>query len=206
VSQIDLPTPRRVDAARNMARILDAATAVLSEDPAAGMSEVAERAGVGRATLYRHFPSRDELFAAIRARARREAVVAVEECPIDEGSAIECIQNVVRVIIEQGDRYRFLHREPKSPNSIDTETRERCAAVLRAAIERGQRRGELSRAIPAETGALAMRALMLAAIEELSNGRLTQLEAEQLVSRIVIHGLSPVARERREGVPRERTA
>lgn len=197
MSQIELPTtPKRVDAARNIARILDAATAVLSEDPAAGMSEVAERAGVGRATLYRHFPSRDELFEAIRARARREAVDAVEACPVDEGSAVECIERIVCVIIEQGDRYRFLHREPKSPNSIDIETRERCAAVLRAAIERGQRRGELSRAMPAAWGALALRALMLAAIEEMSNGRMTQRDAEQLVSRMAIHGLSPASREK----------
>lgn len=196
MSQIELPTAKRVDAARNIARILDAATAVLSEDPAAGMSEVAERAGVGRATLYRHFPSREDLFDAIRARARREAVEAVEAVQIDQGSAVECIERVVRVIIEQGDRYRFLHRDPKSPNSVDRETRERCDAVIRAAIERGQRRGELSRVVPAASGALAMRALMLAAIEELSNGRLTQAEAEQLVSRIVIHGLSPVPRDR----------
>jgi TetR/AcrR family transcriptional regulator, mexCD-oprJ operon repressor len=197
VSQIELrTTTKRVDAARNIARILDAATAVFSEDPAAGMGEVAERAEVGRATLYRHFPSRDELVEAIRARARREAVEAVEACPVDEGTAVECIEHIVRVVIEQGDRYRFLHRDPKSLNSVDKETRDRCAAVMRAAIERGQRRGELSRAVPAESGALAMRALMLAAIEELSNGRLSQAEAEQLVSRIVLHGLSPVPRER----------
>ena len=199
MSQIELPTTaKRVDAARNIARILDAATAVFSEDPAAGMGEVAERAEVGRATLYRHFPSRDELIEAIRARARREAVEAVEACPVDQGSALECIENLVRVVIEQGDRYRFLHRDPKSPNSIDRETRERCAAVMHTAIERGQRRGELSRAIPAEAGALAMRALMLAAIEELSNGRFSQAEAEQFVCRMVIHGLSPVPREKTE--------
>jgi TetR/AcrR family transcriptional regulator, mexCD-oprJ operon repressor len=190
MSQIDLPTPKRIDAARNIARIVDAATAVLTEDPGAGMNEVAERAGVGRATLYRHFPSRDELLAAIKAQARQEAVEAVEACPVDEGSAVDCIERIVRVIIELGDRYRFLHRDWTPRRGEDTETRERIAAALRTAIERGQRRGELSTDVPAEWGALALRGLMLTAIEELGDGRLSQRDAEQLVSKIVLHGLA----------------
>jgi AcrR family transcriptional regulator len=197
VSQIASQASKRIDATRNIARIVDAATAVLGEDPGAGMNEVAERAGVGRATLYRHFPSRNELFAAIKAQARNEAVVAVEACPLDEGSAVECIERIVGVIIELGDRYRFLHRDWAPRRGEDTDTRERIAGALRTAIERGQRRGELSKAVPAEWGALALRALMLAAIEELGEGRLTQAEAEQLVSKIVLHGLSPVPRDKR---------
>ena len=60
--------PLRADAARNADRILDAAAWLLGEDPAAGMGRIADAADVGRATLYRHFPTREALFDALRAR------------------------------------------------------------------------------------------------------------------------------------------
>src|SRR4030095_6694782 len=56
--------PRR-DAARNRERVLEAAKAVFSAGGAdASLEAVAKRAGVGIGTLYRHFPTREDLFAA----------------------------------------------------------------------------------------------------------------------------------------------
>lgn len=62
----DTPGRRlRSDAARNVDRILCAAREVYaSEGPAAGMELVAQRAGVGERTLYRHFPSKGDLVRA----------------------------------------------------------------------------------------------------------------------------------------------
>lgn len=55
----------RADAARNAARILRTARAVFAElGPEAPLEEIARRAGVGPRTLYRHFPSRDDLVRA----------------------------------------------------------------------------------------------------------------------------------------------
>ena len=52
----------RSDAARNLARIVDAARDVFAERGYdASVSEVAERAGVGTATIYRRFPTKDDL-------------------------------------------------------------------------------------------------------------------------------------------------
>ena len=49
------------------ATIIDAARACYLRDgiPATGMSEVATQAGVARSTLYRYFPSRDDLLVAV---------------------------------------------------------------------------------------------------------------------------------------------
>jgi AcrR family transcriptional regulator len=57
---------RRADAARNRDKILAAARSAFA-DPAAevSMAEVARRAGVGMATLYRNFPGRRELLEAL---------------------------------------------------------------------------------------------------------------------------------------------
>ena len=50
--------PRRVDARRNREAILRAADEAFSEDADVALDEVARRAGLGRATVYRHFPDR----------------------------------------------------------------------------------------------------------------------------------------------------
>src|SRR5580692_10447666 len=52
---------RRREAARNDAAILDAARSVFLEDPAAPVSAVAARAGVGISALYRRYPSKEDL-------------------------------------------------------------------------------------------------------------------------------------------------
>ncbi|WP_217563397.1 helix-turn-helix domain-containing protein, partial [Paenibacillus sp. GbtcB18] len=50
---------RRSDAVRNRTRILDAAQDMFAErGPEVVMDEIARRAGVGNATLYRHFSGR----------------------------------------------------------------------------------------------------------------------------------------------------
>src|ERR1700755_32085 len=57
---------RRADAERNRDKILAAARAAFAEpDADASMAEIARRAGVGMATLYRNFPGRRELLEAL---------------------------------------------------------------------------------------------------------------------------------------------
>jgi AcrR family transcriptional regulator len=73
--------PTRADAVRNRRRVVAAAAAVFAEHGVeAGVPEVAARAGVGKATVYRSFPTKEHLIAAVvierladferRARAR----------------------------------------------------------------------------------------------------------------------------------------
>ncbi len=60
--------PRRADARRNYDRVLAAAKEVFGElGVTAPLDEIARRAGVGNATMYRHFPSRRELVIAVYA-------------------------------------------------------------------------------------------------------------------------------------------
>ena len=57
--------PRRADAARNLDRVVAAARAVFAERGLdATIAEIAARAGVGKATVYRNFPARSDLLAA----------------------------------------------------------------------------------------------------------------------------------------------
>ena len=62
----DQPRPLRADAARNRARVLDVAYATFAQEGlSVPIDEIARRAGVGAGTVYRHFPTKEALFAAI---------------------------------------------------------------------------------------------------------------------------------------------
>jgi len=66
----------RADAQRNLERILEAARDVFAEEGLeASVADVAQRAGVGTATIFRRFPTKDDLVAAMLER-RLESVVA----------------------------------------------------------------------------------------------------------------------------------
>jgi serine phosphatase RsbU (regulator of sigma subunit) len=65
---------RRADAEQNYGRIVEAAVRLLREDPDVGLDAIATAAGVGRATVYRHFHGRRELVAV----ARRQALDAAD--------------------------------------------------------------------------------------------------------------------------------
>lgn len=72
--------PLRVDAERNRTRIVEAAQAAFAEHGLdVPLEEVAGDAGVGIATLYRRFPTRDDLIAACFERRLAEYARAAEE-------------------------------------------------------------------------------------------------------------------------------
>ncbi len=76
----------RADAARNRVRILAAARALMTERALSEicMDAIAERAGVGKGTLYRRFPERASLYMALLdedARALQERVIAGFDLP-----------------------------------------------------------------------------------------------------------------------------
>jgi AcrR family transcriptional regulator len=72
-------TPRRADAERNRTKLLDSARALFAAPgDAPSMAEIARHAGVGMATLYRNFPSREALLEALYVD-EADAVVAAAE-------------------------------------------------------------------------------------------------------------------------------
>jgi AcrR family transcriptional regulator len=68
----------RADAQRNLGRVLEAAAEVFAErGPDASVDEIARRAGVGHATVFRRFPTKDALIlAVVQERVRELAELA----------------------------------------------------------------------------------------------------------------------------------
>jgi AcrR family transcriptional regulator len=64
VAQLDRPL--RADAARNRARVLEVAYQTFADEGlSVPIDEIARRAGVGAGTVYRHFPTKEDLFRAV---------------------------------------------------------------------------------------------------------------------------------------------
>jgi len=88
--------PMRSDAVKNRLRILEAAEEVFAaRGVAAPIDEVAERAGVGVGTLYRHFPNKEALFEAI-VLTRLEELTRTATAPPGPGDAGEAFFSFLR--------------------------------------------------------------------------------------------------------------
>ncbi|MEV5829536.1 helix-turn-helix domain-containing protein [Spirillospora sp. NPDC052242] len=68
-------------------KIIEAALRRLNEDPAASMADLAEAAGISRATLHRHFAGRDELIDEIGTQALDRWEAALDATGVDAAAA-----------------------------------------------------------------------------------------------------------------------
>src|ERR1700728_544525 len=83
----------RADAVRNRERVLEAAKTVFSAGgPDASLEAVAKRAGVGIGTLYRHFPTREDLFAAVYRREVQQLTELAEQLK-SEADPVEALRH-----------------------------------------------------------------------------------------------------------------
>jgi AcrR family transcriptional regulator len=142
---MSLQSPKRSDAVRNRERVLEAAAEVFGERGLqAGVPEIAARAGVGKATVYRSFPTKDHLIAAILEQRmdwwERRAREACEEP--DAGAALRGLlidgaeQQAKDVALAES--LLPLKRSPQFD-----EVRRRAAAAMEELIRRGIEQGKL---------------------------------------------------------------
>src|SRR3954470_9233269 len=79
-------TPLRADAQRNLSRVLDAAAAAFTDrGPDVSVDEIARRAGVGHATVFRRFPTKEALLAAV-VEEHVDALLALARAALDQSN------------------------------------------------------------------------------------------------------------------------
>jgi AcrR family transcriptional regulator len=170
---------RRADAERSVARILDAAVDALAGDPEASMAEIARRAGVVRATVYVHFPTRDALIDAVTQRAIAAATATIEAAEPERGDAADALRRVVVSAWRTLERYHALVAINTQLPQAELHARHRpVLAVLEPLIERGQRDGSFRSDVPAAWHLAVIMALIHAASAELRAGRAPEDRAE----------------------------
>jgi AcrR family transcriptional regulator len=91
---------RRAQAARNDARILEAAREVFVDDPDSPVSAVAKRAGVGISAVYRRYASKEELLRKLSADGLERYIDAAEAALADQGDAWSAFAEFMRRIVE----------------------------------------------------------------------------------------------------------
>jgi AcrR family transcriptional regulator len=148
---------KRVDAVRNRERVIAAAQAVFAEAGLeASIEEVADRAGVGRATIYRSFPTKEHLIAgvAIERLATFERLATDALADEDAGAAF---RRVLVTIAELQAGNRILLSALRVPGDVTglDEARTAMTGALERLMRRAKRQGSLRRdATPADVKAL----------------------------------------------------
>src|SRR5262245_48979908 len=98
----------RADAQRNLDRILEAASEAYAElGPEVTMDEIARRAGVGHGTIFRRFPTKDALRAAV-IHARLEELVAHARALLEKPDSAAAFEEFVWTAAEACRRDRAL--------------------------------------------------------------------------------------------------
>jgi AcrR family transcriptional regulator len=171
---------RRADAERNIARILDAAVDALNDDPEASMADIARRAGLVRATIYVHFPTREALVEAVTQSAFAHVTRDIEAAEPQRGEADEALARVVAATWRTLGRYHALI-EINTRQHGHEELHQRHGTVLdelQPLIERGQADGVFRPDVPAAWHLGMLMALVHAASGELRAGRVREEDAQ----------------------------
>ena len=179
---------RRSDADRSVQAILEAALEALASDPEASMAEIARRAGVVRATIYAHFPTRDALLDAVMEHAVAEVARATSEAEPTRGEPEEALERVLRATWRQLDRFHALLAINTARLSAKELHRRHQPVMAHFAplVERGQRKGVFRSDVPIAWHLAVLRAIVHAASAELQSGRLSENEVEQTVLTTVL--------------------
>ncbi|MFE1883785.1 TetR/AcrR family transcriptional regulator [Streptomyces diastatochromogenes] len=95
------PRPR-ADALRNRERIVTAAREMFVEHgPDVPLDEIARRAGVGNATLYRNFPERDALVREVVCSVMDRTAEAAEQALAETGDAFAALERFVHTAADE---------------------------------------------------------------------------------------------------------
>jgi AcrR family transcriptional regulator len=178
---------RRADAERSVARILDAAVDAFADNPDSSMAEIAGRAGLARATVYVHFPTREELIATVTDRAMSEVIAAIEATDPEQGDADAALGRVVEETWRRLGRYHALiDINTRLPHSQLHDRHRSVLATLEPLIERGQREGRFRADVPPAWHLSMLMALIHAASAELRAGRLPAEQVERAMVETVL--------------------
>ena len=184
---------RRADAERNIASIINAALEALASDPDASMAEIARRAGVVRATVYMHFPTRESLLDAVMEHATGLVADAIRGAEPDRGEPKEALERVIRATWKQLSDFHSILAINMSRLSAKELRRRHLPMTTQfiPLLERGQAEGVFRSDVSATWLIAVVRAIVHVASTELQAGRLSQAEVERTMLTTALAAVSP---------------
>ena len=169
--------------------LLDAATILLAENPGASFIEIAEAAGVGRASLYRHFPTREDLIRELSLEAIRATDEASAHIMSDATSATDALRLSVEAMIPLGDRYYFLTRLPTLVDEEVNRHIKRQDTEMLMLIQAVQQDGSIDPKLPAKWAVAVFNGLIYTAWQAMAEEGMSADDASALVFRTLLSGL-----------------
>lgn len=156
--------PLRADARRNRDKLVTVATEALLRDVDVPLETIAEQAGVGIGTLYRHFPHRDALVEAVY---RHEVEDLCDAAPalLEDRSALDALrewaEHFVRYAATKRGLAPTLRNAVGSDSPLFSETRERIRGALAVLLDAGKAEGSVRADVDSEDVMIAMSAVWM---------------------------------------------
>jgi AcrR family transcriptional regulator len=183
---------RRADARRSIEAILDAAESCLTRNPDATVAQIARAAGVGRQTLYGHFPTRadlvDAVFDEVTGRANRSLDT------LETGDEPElALARLVAASWQVVHAYRGIlaAAERELPRSRIREHHDRHQDRIGALLSRGRALGSFRTDVSLEWQVAVCFSLMHTAAAETMAGRIDARSAEYAVVHTIQAAVRP---------------
>lgn len=170
--------------------ILDAASQLFARDSSAAMSALALAMGIGRATLHRHFPTRDALAAAMALDALDRVSTAIDACRPTEGPVADAMLRIAATVIPLADAVRILDAGASVWDLPGLNDRwYSVTTVIEDLVRRGQSEGGIrSELSPAWVADLFVGTAWTAAVA-IHDGRLAANDAPGLVVDATLRGV-----------------
>jgi AcrR family transcriptional regulator len=185
------PKRRRADAERSIASIINAALEALASDPDVSMAEIARRAGVVRATIYMHFPTRESLLDAVMEHAVGQVAQATSDAAPTQGEPEEALERVLRATWHKlSDFHALLAINTSRLSAKELHRRHQPVMTLFVPlIERGQEKGVFRGDLPVAWHLAMIRAVAHAASAEVRSGRIAASEVEDAMISTALNAL-----------------
>jgi AcrR family transcriptional regulator len=165
--------PRRADAQRNRDRILVAAAEAFAEHgPNLALDEIARRAGVSPATLFRHVANRDELVGAVVERRFADEVEPRIVAALEADDAWGGLEDVIAATVgisANGPAWRETMAMAKELGLVSSATRDRFRGSLAELLDRARAQGTVRDGVDASDLApvvTMLRSLVAAGVDE----------------------------------------
>ncbi|MDN5919328.1 MAG: TetR/AcrR family transcriptional regulator [Pseudonocardia sp.] len=199
------PRPRRrADAERNIARIVSAARQSLSANPETTIDDIAKAAGVGRMTLYGHFPSRAELVEAAVVDALRagEQTLSAIDLTGDARSAVTRLLTSSWSLVAESSALLTAAQDVLPAGRI-LELHAGPVHRFEELLRRGQAQGVFRTDLPITWLASMAHRVLNGAAEEIRAGRVTTDDAARMIVATVqpILAASPAESHRADRAP-----
>ena len=152
------------------------------------MSEIAHAAGVGRATLHRHFRQKNDLLITIGAQCVAEMNAAVLAVDSPDSPAVDRLFAMLTNVIPLGDRYAFLRFEWLEDESLQMgyEAQLEWATAL---VEHLKSEREIAEDVPTSWAVAQVDQVIWNAWNAVSTGQVSADDATQLAMRTLLKGL-----------------